>query len=320
MRAAVSMAWSRVLLVTVLSTSGHTLVAEEKALVEARKDEQVEDDNTGAARTQTQTQTQTPTPTPAHMLLPCVVLHSMVALVKRAEASCPPHTVARAILTPPLGLLCRALLLVSVSVCLQHSPPTTAPPSSLNSNSNSSRSSSSQAENGRRGDCSQGGVTRCISQAASDLKDAIVAITHVDSSGDVAMAAEAVLQLALPFPDILSFTDSGDIIVHKKNSLESVILFLEGASRDGAHREYRGSSPHHTSSALLKSSMALLPENPPQRLRLSVCDVLNALKHHCPATSIMNENSSIPNPLLSTDHAVVQLAFSLLKKTTTLSR
>jgi hypothetical protein len=236
LRVQVLQAWARVLLAAVFSAAGHSLAAG-KGEREAGED------------------------------FPCAVLRTLLALL---------HPARGAVLTPAFGLLCRAVLVASVALCLRHCPP--PPPAQSLSGGSSAAALAS------------------IAWAASDLQRALLGMMQAGGSTD-GVAVEAVLGLALPFPDLLSFSENGTIVASTKKNLEGVTALLcRACSAEGP----------------VVAPSVTLP--------VSVCDVLNILQHHCPATSIMNESTSAPNPLLAPDHAVTQLALLLLHKTSTLVR
>lgn len=198
------------------------------------------------------------------MLLPCVVLEAIQALLVKAEESL---SCAQAILTPPFGLLCRVVIIASVSSCTS----------------------------GGYGYGYGSGDMQRISGATVNLKNKLLRLSNIYSGrGVYALAAEEVLELALPFPDVLSFSEEcGGLVVNKKNALDSMISLLGGACE--------------------RTSCS-------NGLSLSIWNILNIISQHVPAVSILNEASPAPTPFLPSHHVVALLTEQLLLKTKTLLR
>lgn len=133
-----------------------------------------------------------------------------------------------------------------------------------------------------------------LTHISQEIQHAVLAAMSLDSIDSGGMC------LALPFPEVLSLLDEADIKFNSKKRLQSVTQLLCEAW-----------CPNQCSSPSSQTDCQSRP---------SLVDTLHILDNQNPVTSILNENATVPTPLLPKDHALVQLAILMLTKTNTLVR
>ena len=210
--------------------------------------------------------------------IPNCVLKVVLNLLKKTLESA---SLAKKLLTSSFGLLCRSLVTASVSLCAIENV-------------------SSGRVNEYKG---AGSSSKYLLQLATKLQHAIVEVMNSHCS---ALDTEHILASALPLPEAMLITDNYDVKMDSKD-----LEVIKSLAMCACHR-----TPRLIHGELVEDSKHATFDHYSTCQSLSMSGIFTILFNHCPAASIVNENSAVPHPLLPLDHDIRELVFFLLSKVT----